>query len=167
MLLALHIRWPEYWSFGFSISPSSEYSGLISLQSKGLSRVFSRTIQKSIISSLALIFLVHLSHQHDYWKNHRFDCVCEYIYVNECSGFIAQAPSWALLPPPSSSHLSGSSQFTGPEHPVSCIEPGLVIYFTYDIRVSMLFSQIIPPSPSPTESKSLFFRSVSLLLSCI
>ena len=51
--LALHIRWPEYWSF--SISPSSEYLGLIflgwtgwiSLQSKGLSRVFSSTtVQK-------------------------------------------------------------------------------------------------------------------------
>ena len=52
-----------------------------------------------------------------------------------------------------------------PWHHVSCIEPGLVIYFTYDnIHVSMLFSQIIPPSPSPTESKSLFFTSVSLLL---
>ena len=45
----LHIRWPKYWSF--SISPSNEYSGLISLgqtgfislQSKGLSRVFSNT----------------------------------------------------------------------------------------------------------------------------
>ena len=55
-----------------------------------------------------------------------------------------------------------SSQCTSPEHPVSCIEPGLVICFTYDdIHVSMLFSQIIPPSPSPTESKSLFFISVS------
>ena len=30
--LALHIRWPEYWSFSFSISPSSEYSGLISFR---------------------------------------------------------------------------------------------------------------------------------------
>ena len=30
--LALHIRWPKYWSFSFSISPSSEYSGLISLK---------------------------------------------------------------------------------------------------------------------------------------
>ena len=48
---ALHIRWPEYWSFSFSIHPSNEYSGLISLgwtgwsslQSKGLSRVFSNT----------------------------------------------------------------------------------------------------------------------------
>ena len=70
--------------------------------------------------------------------------------------------------PPSPYHPSGSSQCTSPEHPVSCIKPGLVIYFTDDnIHVSMLFSQIIPPSPSPTESNSLFFTSVSLLLSYI
>ena len=54
---ALHIRWPKSWSFSFSISisPSNEYSGLISfridwwisLQSNGLSRVFSNsTVQK-------------------------------------------------------------------------------------------------------------------------
>ena len=49
----LHIRWPKYWSFSFSISPSNEYSGLlgltgwISLLSKELSRVFSNTtVQK-------------------------------------------------------------------------------------------------------------------------
>ena len=48
---AIHIRWPKYWSFSCSISPSNKYSGwfplrlitLISLQSKGLSRVFSST----------------------------------------------------------------------------------------------------------------------------
>ena len=48
---AIHIRWPKYWSFSFSISPSNEHLGLISfrisLQSKGLSRVFSNTtVQK-------------------------------------------------------------------------------------------------------------------------
>ena len=53
---AFYIRWPKYWSFSFSISPSNEYSGLISfigwtswisLQSKGLSRVFcNTTVQK-------------------------------------------------------------------------------------------------------------------------
>ena len=45
---ALRIRWPKYWSFSFSISPSNEYSGLISFRIdwfdlvhfKGLSRVF-------------------------------------------------------------------------------------------------------------------------------
>ena len=46
----LRIRWPKYWSFSFSISPAIEYSGLtglISLQSKGLLRVFSNTtVQK-------------------------------------------------------------------------------------------------------------------------
>ena len=53
--LVLGIMWPKYWSFSFSISPSNEYSGLISfkmdwldlLESKGLSRVFSNTtVQK-------------------------------------------------------------------------------------------------------------------------
>ena len=52
---ALHMRWPKYWSFSLSISPSKEHPGLISfrmagwisLQSKGLSRVFSNTtVQK-------------------------------------------------------------------------------------------------------------------------
>ena len=44
---ALHISWPKYWSFSFNISPSDEHPGLIFLQSKGLSRVFSNaTVQK-------------------------------------------------------------------------------------------------------------------------
>ena len=65
----LHIRWPKYWSFSFSISPSSEYSGLIfltaliSLQSKGLSRVFfSATQFKASILWLSAFFTVQLSH---------------------------------------------------------------------------------------------------------
>ena len=72
------------------------------------------------------------------------------------------------LSPPSPYYPSGSSQCTSLKHPVSCIEPGLAIRFLYDIiHVSMPFSQIIPPSPSPIESKRLFYTSVSLLLSCI
>ena len=55
-----------------------------------------------------------------------------------------------------------------PQALVSCIQPGLEICFTLDnIDVLMLFSQINPPSPSPIESKSLFYTSVSLFLSCI
>ena len=69
---------------------------------------------------------------------------------------------------PPHNHPSGSSQCISPKHPVSCIEPGLEIHFLYDIiLVSMPFSQIIPPFPSPTESKRLFYTSVSLLLSRI
>ena len=78
----LHIRWPKYWSFSFSISPSNEYSdwfplgltGLISLLSKGLSRVFSSTTVQSI-NSLAFSFLCRptLTSIQDHWKNHSFD----------------------------------------------------------------------------------------------
>ena len=74
--------------------------------------------------------------------------------------------SWIPLPPLSPYHLSGSSQCTSPKHPVSCIEPRLAIHFLYDIiHVLMPFSQIILPSPSPTESKRLFYTSVSLTVS--
>ena len=72
------------------------------------------------------------------------------------------------LPPPSPYHLSGSTSCTSPKHPVSCIEHRLAIHFLHDsIHVSMPFFQIIPPSPSPSESKILLYTSVSLLLSRI
>ena len=77
------------------------------------------------------------------------------------------SPSWTPLLPPSPYHPSGSSKCTIPKLSVSCIEPGLVIHFLYDIiYVLMSFSQIIPP-PSPTEYERLFYTSVSLLLSRI
>ena len=93
--------------------------------------------------------------------------VLSYIDLNQPWIYMC-SPSWSHLPPPSPAHPSGSSQYTSPEHPVSCIEPGLVIHFTYDnLHISMPFSHIILPSPSRTESRRLFNTSGSLLLSCI
>ena len=70
--------------------------------------------------------------------------------------------------PPSPFHPSGSSQCTRPEHPALCIEPGLVIYFTYDnIHVSMLYFQIIPPWPSPRVQQSVLYICVSFIVSHI
>ena len=68
--------------FSFTISPSNEYSGLISLgltglislQSKGLSRVFSNTtVQKHQFLVLSFLYSPSLTSIHDYWKNHSFD----------------------------------------------------------------------------------------------
>ena len=95
--------------------------------------------------------------------------VLPYINMNLPRVYIS-SHSWTPLPPPSPYHPSGLSQCTSPKHCVSCIEPRLAIRFLYDIiHVSMPLSQIIPLSlsPSPTESKRLFYTSVSLLLSHI
>ena len=101
------------------------------------------------------------------FKLYNIVLVLPYIEMNLPQAYTC-SPSWTLLPPPSPYHPSGSSQCTSPKHPVSCIEPGLATRFIHDIiHVSMPFSQIFPPSPSPTESKRLFYTSVSLLLSCI
>ena len=84
----LHIRWPKYWSFSFSISPSNEYSGLVSFRMDWLDlfavqgtlkSLLQHHSSKSIISS-ALSFLSGptLTSIHDYWKNHSFD------YMDTC-----------------------------------------------------------------------------------
>ena len=64
------------------------------------------------------------------------------------------SPSWTPHPPPSPSHPSGSSQCTNPEHPVSCIEPGLAIHFTYDNYMFLCHSPISSlPCPLPQSPK--------------
>ena len=79
---ALHIRWPKYWSFSFSIRSSNEHSGLISFRIDWLDLLAvqgtlksSPTLQfKSISSSsLSLLYSPTLTSIHDYWKNHSFD----------------------------------------------------------------------------------------------
>ena len=70
---ALHIRWPKYWSFSFSTSPSNEYSGLISFRMDwldllavlGTLKSLLQTSQfKSINSWTLSFFIVQLSHPH-------------------------------------------------------------------------------------------------------
>ena len=82
----LHIRWPKYWNFSFIISPSNEYSGLIScridwltsLQSKGLSRVFSNTTVQmhQFFGAFSPIYIKNLSLWYRLWadnvRNNKF-----------------------------------------------------------------------------------------------
>ena len=74
----LGVRWTKDWSFSFSISLPKNiqdlfpllWTGCISLQSKGLSRVFSNTISSSVLSFL---YSPTLTSIRDYWKNHSLD----------------------------------------------------------------------------------------------
>ena len=74
---ALHIRWPKYWSFSFSISPSNEHPGLISFRMDRLDLLAVQGTLKSLLqhrSSKASIlqhsafFIVQLSYAYIYWK---------------------------------------------------------------------------------------------------
>ena len=82
---ALHIRWPKYWSY--SISPSNEHLGLISLQSKGLSRVFSSTTVQKHQFFGAQLSLQSNSHIHTWLLlvyTTQVYGVCMYIYMCVC-----------------------------------------------------------------------------------
>ena len=79
---ALHIRWPKYWSFSFSISPSIEHPGPISFRMDWLDLLAVQRTLKSLLqhhSSKASIlqhsafFTVQLTSIRDYWKNHSLD----------------------------------------------------------------------------------------------
>ena len=78
----LHIRWPKYWSFSFSISSSNECLGLLSFRMDWFDLLEVPGTLKSLLqhhSSKASILwhsaflIVQLTSIHDYWKNHSFD----------------------------------------------------------------------------------------------
>ena len=75
----LTTRWPKYWSFSFSISPSKEYSGLISFRMDWLDlfevqetlKSLQHHSSKALILQCSAFFIVQLSHPYnDHWKNH-------------------------------------------------------------------------------------------------
>ena len=77
----LSIRWPKYWSFSFSISPSNEYSGLVSFRMDWLDLLAVQGTPKSLLqhpqfksinfSALCFLYSPTLTSIHDYWKNHK------------------------------------------------------------------------------------------------
>ena len=78
---ALHIRGPKYWNFSLSISPSSEYPGLISFRvdwfdlasMSFLSFFFSTTVWKHRFFSTQPSYGLTLAFVHDYWESHSFE----------------------------------------------------------------------------------------------
>ena len=78
---ALRIRWPKYWSFSFSISPSNEYLGLISIRIEWLDLLAVQGTLKSLLQHhrskasilrCSAFFNPTLTSIHDYWKKHSF-----------------------------------------------------------------------------------------------
>ena len=75
--LSLHIRWPKYWSFNFSITLSNEYSGLISFRidrfdllavQETLKGLLQQHDSKASTLALSLLYGPTLTSVHDYWK---------------------------------------------------------------------------------------------------
>ena len=100
--LSVHIRWPKYWSFSFSISPSSEYSWLISFRMDWLdSQESSPAPQFEDINSLAfcLLFGPALTTVCDHWEDHSLD----YTDICQQGDVSAFQPRLAFLP--RSNHL--------------------------------------------------------------
>ena len=102
---AFRIRWPKYWNFSLSISPSSEYSGLILFRMDWFHLLAVQGILKSLLqhhTSKALILLhsalygLTLTSIHDYWKNHNFDCTGIY-RQNDIFAFLIHCLGLSLL----------------------------------------------------------------------
>ena len=93
---AFHIRWPKYWGFSFSISPSHEYSGLIAFKTDWLDlfavqgtlkNLHQQHSSKASILQYSAFFMVQLfTSVHDYWKNHSFDYK-DLCWQNDVSAF--------------------------------------------------------------------------------
>ena len=99
---ALHIRWPAYWSFSFSISPSNEYSGLISFRMDCLDLLAVQGTLKSLFqhhSSKALIlwcsafFIVQISHL--YITSGKTIASTRQIFVGKVVSFLICCLGWS------------------------------------------------------------------------
>ena len=86
---ALRIRWPTCWSFSFSISPSNQYSRLISFRTHWFHLIAVQGTPKNLLqhhnwkaSVLHLLYGATLTSIYDYWENHSFD------YTDLCNDII-------------------------------------------------------------------------------
>ena len=87
---ALYIRWPKYWGFSLSISPSNEHSGLIFFRIDWLDLPTVQGTLKSLLqhqfksinsSVLSLLYDPTLTPICDYWKNHSFDYIWTFVGI--------------------------------------------------------------------------------------
>ena len=122
---ALRIRWPKYWSFSFTISPSNEYSGFTSFRMDWLDLLAVQGTLKSLLqqhSSKASVLGTQLSlqsnsHVCDYWKNHI--ALTRQTFVGEVMSLLFNMLSRLVI-----AFLPRSKVLACPPNFVSCILPG-------------------------------------------
>ena len=136
--LALHIRWPKYWSFSFSISLSNEYSGLISFRIDWLdllavqgtlkSLLQHHSSKASILWHSAFFILPTLTSIHDYWKNHGTPFGTLYAWAQSLSHVWLFATPWTVaLQSPLSMGLYRPESWSGLSFPIpgNLLDPGI------------------------------------------
>ena len=102
--LVLHIRWPKYWSFSFNLSPSSEYSGLISFRMDWLDLFAVQGTLKSLLQHHSLkasilqcsdFFIVHLSHP--YMTTGKTIALTRWTFVGKVMSLLFSKLSWFVI----------------------------------------------------------------------
>ena len=99
----LHIRWPKYWSFSFSISPSNEYSGLISfrldwldlLAAQGTLKSLQRHSSKASILQCWAFYIVQLSHPH--MTTGKTVALTRWTFVGKVMSLLFSMLSWLII----------------------------------------------------------------------
>ena len=99
----LHVRWPKYWNFSFSISLSSEYSGLISfwmdwldlLAVQGILNSLQHYSSKASILQCSAFFIVHLSHP--YVTTGKTIALTRWIFVGKVMSLLFNMPSRLVI----------------------------------------------------------------------
>ena len=177
---ALCIKWPKYWSFSFSLSPSNEYSRLISFRIDWFALLAVQGTLKSLlqhlkrINSMALSFLYSptLTSIHDYWKNHSFDYtgVCwqsDVYFLNRLSRLVIdflprskrlliswlQSPSAVILEPKKRKSVTVSIVSPTICHEVMGQDAMMLVFWMLSFKPAFSFFPL-------TFSKSLFSSSL-------
>ena len=130
----LSIRWPKHWSFGFIISPSNKYSGLISLRIDSfdllavqgtLNSLLQHNSSKASVLWCSAFPLVQLS-IHYSCKSHQFSSVQSLSHVQLCNPMNCSTPGLPVhhqLPEFTQTHVHRVSDAIQPSHPLSSPSP--------------------------------------------
>ena len=100
----LHIRWPQYWSFSFNISPSNEYSGLISFRINWFDLAVQRTLKsllqhhssKASISQHSAFFVVQ--HSHPYMTIGKNIALTRWTFIGKVVSLLFNMLSMLVIP---------------------------------------------------------------------